>query len=168
MVVLSTIVTTPSDWANALPHNIWPGLLDWPVLDHLKRRRSSRLGFHIHDGKGDKTGEFFYRMEWDCNGQFSGNGHYINNATMVVENVSVNPLLADVTAVMSIGKPFNFGSASNPLAALPVRVEARLDNWFNTGTYTAEITLYGDCTIDHRQRLRTFFPQLSSTDALMT
>ena len=81
-----------------------------------------------------------FKLKWDYNGNHRGRGQFINHATCIIESHDQawgNTF--DSTAV--IRNPLNRGTATNPIAALPVDITWRVSNPMQNfgGTWEFEV-----------------------------
>lgn len=132
--------TTGSKYCNALPKGYaatqmsgWKkSVIDWPFVIPTWPLGLELVNIQfkivfLHHGTCLETG-----------------GFWVNGFSVFAKTIDTDmTVTVDATASVS-GSPYNAGSASHPIGAVPLQVSVTLDGWFNSKNYGYELTAYGD------------------------
>lgn len=117
------VVTVRMDSANALPRGIqcWTDMSGWsaPQAKTYQVRYENAYGINVID--------FTYRVMFTAGGNVDGVGKYIANATVIPANINV-AWGFKLDANTQIASVFNQGTRQDPLAAMQMNVQWRVDS----------------------------------------
>ena len=134
----SVNVTEPAHFATGLPRGI-----SWERLAFFKHVESEMYGFDAEGFFSQLVCQYEFSFVWEYNGQIDAKGRYINNARTLVKRAHVE-LHWELSARTEIGKPSGAGTAENPVAVLPVVVEAVCKGPLHALKYRLEGSIFGD------------------------
>lgn len=132
------VVNLKLDSANALPKGItcWTQLQGWNVP-------KSKLYRIQYESLGRTAADLTFRVVSIAGGNYNGKGKYITNASVQVANLQVNWLYT-FNVQAEIPMVFNQGTSEDPVAALQLNVNVKLDSKLSHKEQTLSFFLTGD------------------------
>eukprot|EP00466_Bigelowiella_natans_P009298 jgi/Bigna1/88802/estExt_fgenesh1_pg.C_380107 len=137
------VVDYTTDWAGAVPENV----TDWTQLTEWTTWKSSMYKFEFKNFLGQKLSEFKWKYTCQYGGKYNGAGKYLTLCGASINEIYAYGLYGEQVQVSAKGsKPFNYGTADNPIGGLNLQVVMSSEGHFEKTVVGCQITMKGDST----------------------
>lgn len=126
-----------TDYANALPGGVsFTALTGWNATPRVVRIRYRSKFVFV---RADVT----IACVWFHGGRLNGQGRFVNHAHTAIARSMVRPA-QKVNISASVRDPMNFGTAGDPIAALPISVAASRQGVITSEDQAWQVVVRGD------------------------